>query len=147
MKKSIKYYAGILVFNATIWALLGVLLLLGVEPQWLKYVFIGVFLFLTVELALMLRLINKKLKKENPEIMKQHEIEAKDERNIIIKGKVCEVIVGVNTYLLAALMAVFAALQARTEADFEAVLWVVMGIGVVNGITMFAAMVYFKKKM
>jgi hypothetical protein len=122
-------------------------LLGAVEPAWLKYVFIGVFVFLTVELALMLRLIIRKQKNENPEIMKQHEIEAKDERNIVIKGKVCEVIVTVNTYLIAALMAVFAALEARTDVNFEPVLWVLMGIGVVNGITMFAAMVYFKKKM
>jgi len=85
--------------------------------------------------------------KDRAKKLKQYEIAEKDERNIAIRGKVWGVVANTQTFLIGLLAIIFVILEVRTNMNFETALWTLVGLMVAGGISMFAANVYYNKKM
>jgi len=101
---------------------------------------IGVFILLVVITGLW--------KKAKPEMFKQSEIEEKDERNKALRGKMCEMVVSINTTIMICLLVFCVTSHTQSDTNFFLLpLLLIMGVLIVNIITMIAAVIYYNKKM
>jgi len=101
---------------------------------------IGVFLIVSLIMILW--------KKAKPEMFRQNEIEEKDERNKAIRGKMCETVLSINTTILICLLVFCVTSHTQSDTNFFLLpLLLIIGVLIVNIITMIAAVIYYNTKM
>ena len=99
---------------------------------------IGVFLIVSLIMILW--------KKAKPEMFRQNEIEEKDERNKAIRGKMCETVLSINTTILICLLVFCVTSHTQSDTNFFLLpLLLIIGVLIVNIITMIAAVIYYNK--
>lgn len=115
-------------------------LLGGVESKILGYIYvwagIGIFMFSLVFLEMYIS------KRKRPELLRKQKIEAKDERNTIIRDKAGAKTLSYLLFMILISLLVFSWLD--VELDYVRLIWWIM---LISGIIYFAYIYYYKKRL